>query len=200
MKVLYIALFTACVATSSLAQDQMVKARSNDKAAQQVVAFRNRYIEAEENKDVAYLDKILTDNFRAVNPQGQLLDKAHQLDNIKRTDRIFKVLNPRETQVYFYNNGNVAILFEHVTVDGEDRGRGWTCGGRVSICSALCKAKRELACRVGTRDTSYTFVFCGALATNCKVTAKEVRLSPPPTLFFATALRCGSNATARGAT
>lgn len=139
MKVLYIALFTACVATSSLAQDQMVKARSNDKAAQQVVAFRNRYIEAEENKDVAYLDKILTDNFRAVNPQGQLLDKAHQLDNIKRTDRIFKVLNPRETQVYFYNNGNVAILFEHVTVDGEDRGRHF--GGEFRFVRLFVKQK-----------------------------------------------------------
>jgi ketosteroid isomerase-like protein len=40
---------------------------------------------------------------------------------MKRTDRVFKVLNPRETQVHFY--GDVAILTEHVTVDGEDKGR-----------------------------------------------------------------------------
>jgi ketosteroid isomerase-like protein len=118
MKTIPIAALAALLAMPLLAQGQM---KNNDKAVQEIVDFRNRYIEAEENKDVAYLDKIFADDFFALNPQGQLLDKPHMLENMKRTDRVFKVLNPRETQVHFY--GDVAILTEHVTVDGEDKGR-----------------------------------------------------------------------------
>jgi ketosteroid isomerase-like protein len=118
MKTIYIAALAALLAMPLLAQGQM---KNSDKAVQEIVDFRNRYIEAEENKDVAYLDKIFSDDFFALNPQGQLLDKPHMLENMKRTDRVFKVFNPRETQVHFY--GDVAILTEHVTVDGEDKGR-----------------------------------------------------------------------------
>jgi ketosteroid isomerase-like protein len=118
MKTIPIAALATLLAMPLLAQGQM---QNNAKAVQEIVDFRNRYIEAEENKDVAYLDKIFADDFFALNPQGQLLDKPHMLENMKRTDRVFKVLNPRETQVHFY--GDVAILTEHVTVDGEDKGR-----------------------------------------------------------------------------
>ncbi len=118
MKTVPIAALAALLAMPLLARCQM---KNNDKAVQEIVDFRNRYIEAEENKDVAYLDEIFSDDFFALNPQGQLLDKPHMLENMKRTDRVFKVLNPRETQVHFY--GDVAILTEHVTVDGEDKGR-----------------------------------------------------------------------------
>jgi len=118
MKTVLIAALAALLAMPLLAQGQM---KNNDKAVQEIIDFRNRYIEAEENKDVAYLDNIFSDDFFALNPQGQLLDKPHMVENMKRTDRVFKVLNPRETQVHFY--GDVAILTEHVTVDGEDKGR-----------------------------------------------------------------------------
>jgi ketosteroid isomerase-like protein len=121
MKTAYIVALATFLAMPLLAQGQMAKVKNNNKAVQEIIDFRNRYIEAEENKDIAYLDKIFADDFFALNPQGQLLDKPHMLENMKRTDRIFKVLNPRETQVHFY--GNVAILSEHVTVDGEDKGR-----------------------------------------------------------------------------
>ncbi len=121
MKTVHIAALAAFLAIPLLAQGQMSKVKNQNKAVQEIIDFRNRYIEAEENKDIAYLDKIFADDFFALNPQGQLLDKPHMLENMKRTDRIFKVLNPRETQVHFY--GNVAILSEHVTVDGEDKGR-----------------------------------------------------------------------------
>ena len=132
MKTVPIAALAALLAMPSLAQGQM---KNNDKAVQEIVDFRNRYIEAEENKDVAYLDKIFSDDFFALNPQGQLLDKPHMLENMKRTDRVFKVLNPRETQVHFY--GDVAILTEHVTVDGEDKGRHF--GGEFRFVRVFAK-------------------------------------------------------------
>jgi ketosteroid isomerase-like protein len=132
MKSVPIAALAALLAMPLLAQGQM---KNNDKAVQEIIDFRNRYIEAEENKDVAYLDKIFADDFFALNPQGQLLDKPHMLENMKRTDRVFKVLNPRETQVHFY--GDVAILTEHVTVDGEDKGRHF--GGEFRFVRVFAK-------------------------------------------------------------
>ena len=132
MKTVPIAALAALLAMPLLARGQM---KNNDKAVQEIVDFRNRYIEAEENKDVAYLDKIFSDDFFALNPQGQLLDKPHMLENMKRTDRVFKVLNPRETQVHFY--GDVAILTEHVTVDGEDKGRHF--GGEFRFVRVFAK-------------------------------------------------------------
>ncbi len=132
MKTILIAALAALLAMPLLAQGQM---KNNDKAVQEIIDFRNRYIEAEENKDVAYLDKIFSDDFFALNPQGQLLDKPHMLENMKRTDRVFKVLNPRETQVHFY--GDVAILTEHVTVDGEDKGRHF--GGEFRFVRVFAK-------------------------------------------------------------
>jgi ketosteroid isomerase-like protein len=136
MKIARITVIAVFLAMPLLAHGQMSTVK-NDKAAQEVIEFRNRYIEAEENRDMAFLDKILADDFFALNPQGKLLDKAGQLENLKRPDRTLKVLNPRETHVQFYANGNVAILTEHVTVDGTDKGRPF--GGEYRFLRVFAK-------------------------------------------------------------
>jgi len=138
MKIVRIVALAAFAIVPMLAQAQ-APADKNSKAVQEVIEFRNRYIEAEENRDMAYLDKIFSDDFFALNPQGQLLDKAHQLENLKRPDRTLKVLNPRETKVRFY--GNVAILTEHVTVDGMDKGRPF--GGEYRFLRVFAKQHGE---------------------------------------------------------
>lgn len=112
-----------------------------DKAVQELVEFRNRYIEAEENRDMVLLDKILADDFFALNPQGKLLNKQQQLENLKRADRTLKVLNPRETQVHFYGDGKVGILTEHVTVDGMDKGKPF--GGEYRFLRVFAKQNGE---------------------------------------------------------
>jgi ketosteroid isomerase-like protein len=140
MKITRIALIAVFVALPLLAQGQ-TPAGKNDKAVQEVVAFRNRYIEAEENRDMAFLDKILADDFFALNPQGKLLNKEQQLENLKRPDRTLKVLNPRETKVQFYGDGKVAILTEHVTVDGTDKGRPF--GGEYRFLRVFAKQNGE---------------------------------------------------------
>jgi ketosteroid isomerase-like protein len=136
MKIARIAVVAVFLAVPLLAQGQASMAK-NDKAAQEVIDFRNRYIEAEENRDTAFLDKILANDFFALNPQGKLLDKAGQLENLKRPDRTLKVLNPRETHVQFYANGQVAILTEHVTVDGMDKGKPF--GGEYRFLRVFAK-------------------------------------------------------------
>lgn len=135
MKIAFLAAWAVLLAMPSFAQAQQPQTNNNDKAVQEIIDFRNRYIEAEENKDVAYLDKIFADDFFALNPQGLLLDKPHMLENMKRVDRVFKVVNPRDTQVHFY--GDVAILTEHVTVDGEDKGRHF--GGEFRFVRVFAK-------------------------------------------------------------
>ena len=112
-------------------------AEKNDKAAQEVIAFRNRYIEAEESRDTAFLDKILADDFFALNPQGRLLNKQQQLENLKRPDRTLKVQNARDTEVRFYGDGKVAVLTEHVTVDGMDKGKPF--GGELRFLRVFAK-------------------------------------------------------------
>jgi ketosteroid isomerase-like protein len=136
MKIARFALLAAFLAMPLVSHAQMPVAK-NDKAAQEVIEFRNKYIEAEENRDMPFLDKILADDFFALNPQGKLLDKAQQLENLKRPDRTLKVLNPRETHVQFYGNGDVAILTEHVTVDGNDKGRPF--GGEYRFLRVFAK-------------------------------------------------------------
>ena len=136
MKIARIAGITILVALPLLAHGPAPMAK-NEKATQEVIDFRNRYIEAEENRDMAFLDKILADDFFALNPQGKLLDKAGQLENLKRPDRTLKVLNPRETHVQFYANGDVAILTEHVTVDGMDKGKPF--GGEYRFLRVFAK-------------------------------------------------------------
>jgi len=100
MRIARVAVVAAFLAVPLLAHGQAPAAK-NDKAAQEVIEFRNRYIEAEENRDIAFLDKILADDFFALNPQGKLLNKSQQIENLKRPDRTLKVLNARETHVNF---------------------------------------------------------------------------------------------------
>lgn len=140
MKAARFAMMAMLLAVPLLAKGQ-APADQNSKAVQEVIEFRNRYIEAEENRDMAYLDKIFADGFFALNPQGQLLDKARQLANLKRPDRTLKVLNPRETQVRFYGDGKVAILTEHVTVDGMDKGKPF--GGEYRFLRIFAKQNGE---------------------------------------------------------
>jgi ketosteroid isomerase-like protein len=134
MKILRVVIAIAFLATPLMAQAQTAAA-SKDKATQEVIAFRDRYIQAEEDRDLDYLNKILADDFFALNPQGRLLNKQEQLENLKRPDRTLKVLNPRDIQVRFY--GPVAILTEHVTVDGTDKGKPF--GGEYRFLRVFAK-------------------------------------------------------------
>jgi ketosteroid isomerase-like protein len=140
MKIARIAAWTVFLIAPTLALAQAPAAK-NDKAVQEVIDFRNRYIEAEESRDMALLDKVLGDDFFALNPQGKLLNKAQQMENLKRPDRTLKVLNPRETAVHFYGDGKVAILTEHVTVDGMDKGKPF--GGEYRFLRIFAKQNGE---------------------------------------------------------
>jgi len=120
MKIMQIAALAACLAAPSFALAQKPEAK-NSKAVQEIVDFRNKYIAAEENRDGPYMEKIFADDFFALNPQGQLLNKAQQIANLLRPERTLKLDPPTEVTVHFH--GNAAILWERVTVHGTDKGK-----------------------------------------------------------------------------
>jgi ketosteroid isomerase-like protein len=140
MKIARFALLAVMLAAPTMVFGQAA-ASKNDKAAQEIIEFRNRYIEAEESRDMVVLERVLGDDFFALNPQGRLLNKQQQLENLKRPDRTLKVLNPRDTQVHFYGDGKVAILTEHVTVDGMDKGKPF--GGEYRFLRVFAKQNGE---------------------------------------------------------
>lgn len=92
-----------------------------DKVAQEIKELRNRWIEAEETKNIPFLQDLLADDCVIGNSQGQVLDKSRFLERIRNPNRTLKLLNSRDIQVRLY--GNVAILTEAITVDGRESGR-----------------------------------------------------------------------------
>ncbi len=120
MKIVHIAALAACLVLPSLARAQMPEQQLT-KAEQEILDFRNKYIAAEENRDGPYMEKIFADDFYALNPQGQLLDKEKQIANLLRPDRTLKLSPPTEVRVHIH--GNAAVLWERVTVTGTDKGK-----------------------------------------------------------------------------
>jgi len=115
--------------------------QDDEKAMQEVKELRNKWMEAEESKNIAFLDQILSPDFTAVNAQGQALDRSHFLARMQDPNRILHVLNPRETTLHIYGNGTVAVLTEHVTVDGTDKGKPF--GGEFRFVRIFAKQNGE---------------------------------------------------------
>ena len=115
--------------------------QDDEKAMQEVKELRNKWLEAEESKNIPFLQQILADEFTAVNAQGQALDRAHFLERMKDPNRILHVRNPRETTLHIYGNGTVAVLTEHVTVSGTDKGRPF--GGEFRFARIFAKQNGE---------------------------------------------------------
>jgi ketosteroid isomerase-like protein len=115
-------LMTIAISLSlALGQSAVGQTTDKDKVAQEIKDLRNKWIAAEEAKNISYLDQLMTDDFVAGNAQGQVLKKPEYLESQRRPDRTLKVSPGRDTLVRLY--GNVAILTENVTVDGQDKGR-----------------------------------------------------------------------------
>jgi ketosteroid isomerase-like protein len=101
--------------------DAAVQTSFSQKTPLQIRQLRDKWIEAEEEKDIPFLDKLLADDAVIGNSQGQILDKSQFLARMRAPDRILKVTNTRDLTVRIY--GDAAILTEAITVDGTDKGK-----------------------------------------------------------------------------
>jgi ketosteroid isomerase-like protein len=92
-----------------------------EKVAKEILALREHWLEAEETKDIPYMQQLIADECVIGNSQGQVLNKSQFLDRMRDPERILKVSNTRDLSVKQY--GTVAIQTERVTIDGTDHGQ-----------------------------------------------------------------------------
>jgi ketosteroid isomerase-like protein len=89
--------------------------------AQRIRDLRDRWIDAEEHKDIPFLKSLIADDCVIGNSQGQVLNKAQFLARMQSPDRDLKITNTRNVRVRVY--GNVAVMTEEITIDGTDHGK-----------------------------------------------------------------------------
>lgn len=85
--------------------------------------LRDRWIAAEERKDIPYLNQLLADDCVIGNSQGQVLDKTHFLERIGSPDRTLGIRNTRDVEIRLF--GDTAVLTEEITVNGVDHGHAF---------------------------------------------------------------------------
>ena len=93
---------------------------ADSSVVQQIRDLRDRWIAAEERKDISYLQRLLASDCVIGNSQGQVLDKQQFLVRMASPDRTLAIRNTRNIQVRLF--GDTAVLTEEITVDGRDHG------------------------------------------------------------------------------
>jgi ketosteroid isomerase-like protein len=97
--------------------------KDNDaKAIQEIRELRDRWIKAEETKDISFLRELLAPDAVVGNSQGQTLDKERFLKVHADPDRTLKEVSADDIQIHIYN-GDAAVLTEHIVIDGNDHGK-----------------------------------------------------------------------------
>lgn len=104
--------------TASEAQQSHATTKS---LTEDIVALRNRWIEAEEKKDLPFLTDLISDDCVIGNSQGQVLTKPEILARMRDQNRILHVTNTRNIRVRLYNE--VVVMSEEVTINGNDHGK-----------------------------------------------------------------------------
>jgi len=93
---------------------------------QQLEQFKRDFYEATQRKDRAVLEQMIHDEFAFIDPEGQIVDKAHCLYSITHPNSHFaENFRRTERKVSISINGNtateVADVELHGTLKGEDR-------------------------------------------------------------------------------
>jgi ketosteroid isomerase-like protein len=117
-RIALLAAFTLLAATPSFGSSK----DSEAKTIQEIRNLRDRWIKAEETKDIPFLRDLLTNDAMVGNSQGQVLDKEHFLKVHADPERTLKELNADNIQIHIYN-GDTAVLTEHIVIDGNDHGK-----------------------------------------------------------------------------
>lgn len=140
----------ACfVALTMLGQGRAATLNPEDKLYQQIHELRDKWIEAEEAKDVKFMEQLFADDCVIGNSQGKVLDKAGFLESVRNPDRTIKVMNPRDIQARTY--GNTAVWAERITVEGVEKGKPF--GGEFRFVRIFVKqnGKWQVVLAQGTR-------------------------------------------------
>jgi ketosteroid isomerase-like protein len=115
-KLLALTLMAGSMVTAAYAQN----GKPDDKVVQQITELTKRWEQAEEAKNVPFLQKLIADECVIGNSQGQILNKHQFLAKMADPARILKIKNVHDVALKQY--GPVVILTESVLIDGRDHG------------------------------------------------------------------------------
>ena len=116
-----IVLIAAC---SSFVQGQAKHARKKS-LAQQLVVLQRTEVEAEDKKDLAALDRLLSDGFIFTAPGGAVADKRKFIEETKNAEpEPGQKIDYDETKAFAY--GNTAVVTNVLIVKGRDKGKDYT--------------------------------------------------------------------------
>ena len=100
-------------------------------------ALDHKWMDSEENSDLAYLEKFFADSYVLVLANGQSYTKKEWLGILKGPDRpTLLTLNPDNIQAHVF--GNVAILTDHTTIKGHDA-KGNSLDGEFNVFRVVIK-------------------------------------------------------------
>lgn len=116
--------FLAAILAFTAAAPLLAQAKptSDDAAIKEVRELRDRWIHAEETKDIPFLRDLLADTAVVGNAQGNVLDKPHFLAVHSDPGRVLKELSAQDIEVHIYNH-DTAVLTERIVIDGNDHGK-----------------------------------------------------------------------------
>ena len=96
---------------------------SADTVEQELAQFKKQFYEATKRKDRASLEKLIHDNFRFVDPEGQVVDKAHCLYSMTHPNSHFTDNFERaERKVSVSQDGNTVTEIADVELIGTLKG------------------------------------------------------------------------------
>jgi ketosteroid isomerase-like protein len=110
------------IAVSSAVQGQVSSPAQPAKrsVAEQVTQLKIQWLDAERARDMKFLQQLFAEDFVVGTSQGDVLNKAQLLERLSLPDRKIEELHSDNVEVRVY--GNVAILTDHTTLRGHDKG------------------------------------------------------------------------------
>lgn len=123
------------------------------RTTQEIRNLRDRWVKAEETKDISFLRELLATDAVVGNSQGQVLDKEQFLKVHADPERTLKELKADDIQVHIYN-GDAAVLTEHIIIDGNDHGKPFGGNFRFVRVFALQNGRWRVVLGQGTPITA----------------------------------------------
>jgi len=114
--------FAVCVAVLLFALGVSAQTPAQPKSVEQeLIKIENGWVEAELKKDVALLDRILADDFTDTDPEGNVMTKAQDLEDLKSGALVATsmVLDNIKVRVY----GDMAVVTGRNTVKAQYKGK-----------------------------------------------------------------------------
>jgi len=92
-----------------------------DDVVHELTSLKQQWAEAEDKRDIAFLDRLLANDFEAGTAKGDVINKQQLLQRIKSPDHLINEHHADNIRVRVY--GNVAIMTDHTTISGFDKGK-----------------------------------------------------------------------------